>query len=312
MIPWFDIGVALMGLGLAWRAVMTRRVFDSAVAFVVFGLALTIGWVRLDAIDVALTEAAIGSGLTGALLLGAANRLDRAPVREDRPGIFTRILLGLACAGLTGGLAAVVLSLPVMEPRQALAAAENAGATGLLNPVNNALMAFRAIDTLLEKMVLIAVLIGVWSLSTDAAWGRRPGRPLPPPGHGPLTLFARLLPPVGVLVAVHLLWVGADAPGGAFQGATVLASMALLVRMASLGDAPPIGRRALRLIVALGPAAFLGVGLAGMPLAGAPLAYSEAHAKTIILVVEFAMLASIGATLALLVIGPPVRERATA
>lgn len=308
MTFWFDIGIAAIALGLAWRAVVARRSFDSAVAFVIYGLVLTLGWVRLDAVDVALTEAAIGSGLTGALLLGAAHRLDRArPQVEDRPSGPMRLLLGLACVAVTVGLGVVVLMLPEAEPRQAIAAAENAPATGMLNPVTNVLMAFRGFDTLLEKVVLLAGLLGVWSLGRDAAWGGWPGRRLPAGPEGPLTFFARVLPPAGVLIAVHLLWVGADAPGGAFQGATILAAMALLVRMAGLGDAPPVARRWLRGLLVLGPGAFLVAALAGAWLAGAPFAYPQAQAKLVILVVEFAMLVSVAATLTLLVSGPPER-----
>lgn len=307
MTLWLDIGIALVALGLAWRAVVVRRAFDSAVAFVIYGLVLTLGWVRLDAIDVALTEAAIGSGLTGALLLGAAYKLDSAPSDVDRPSGAMRALLAVACAALAAGLAAVVLMLPEAEPRQAIAAAENAPATGMLNPVTNVLMAFRAFDTLLEKVVLLAGLLGVWSLGRDAAWGGCPGQRLPAGPEGPLTFFARILPPMGVLIAVHLLWVGADAPGGAFQGATILAAMALLVRMAGLGDVPPVARRWLRLLLVVGPGAFLAAALAGAWLAGAPFAYPQAQAKAIILVVEFAMLVSVAATLTLLVSGPPER-----
>ena len=54
---------------------MTRAAFTAVVVFVVYGLLVAIAWVRLFAVDVALTEAAIGSGLTGMLLLGAAARL---------------------------------------------------------------------------------------------------------------------------------------------------------------------------------------------------------------------------------------------
>ncbi len=43
--------------------------------FICFGLVMALAWVRLDAPDVALAEAAIGSGLTGALLLAAWARL---------------------------------------------------------------------------------------------------------------------------------------------------------------------------------------------------------------------------------------------
>jgi hypothetical protein len=52
-------------------------------------------------------------------------------------------------------LAAVVVFLPYPAPTLAPAAVENAAATGLSNPVTNVLMAFRAMDTLLEKVVLL-------------------------------------------------------------------------------------------------------------------------------------------------------------
>ena len=67
----------------AWRSlwacwiIVARDSFAAAVGFVAYGLLLTLVWVRLDAIDVALMEGAIGSGLTGALLLRA--RLAFAP-----------------------------------------------------------------------------------------------------------------------------------------------------------------------------------------------------------------------------------------
>ena len=39
------------------------------VLFVVFGLLMTLAWVGLNAPDIALAEAAIGTGLTGILML---------------------------------------------------------------------------------------------------------------------------------------------------------------------------------------------------------------------------------------------------
>ncbi|MFL5282168.1 MAG: NADH-quinone oxidoreductase subunit K [Rhodopila sp.] len=75
-----------------------------------------------------------------------------------------------------------------------------------------------------------------------------------------------MLPPIGIVVAVYTLWVGATEPGGAFQGGAILAAMWILVMLAGLRDAPPIGSRWLRLSVAAGPAAFVAVGLAGFAL----------------------------------------------
>ena len=60
--------------------------------------------------------------------------------------------------------------------------------------------------------------------------------------------------------------------------------MWLLVMMAGLADAPPVGRRWLRLVLIAGPAVFLVVGLGGLWLGDAFLAYPVAYAKPLILI----------------------------
>lgn len=79
LLAWtFD---SLLGLGLlwlAWRALACPDLFRAIVLFVAFGLLMALAWARLDAPDIALAEAAIGAGLTGALLLAALARLNRA------------------------------------------------------------------------------------------------------------------------------------------------------------------------------------------------------------------------------------------
>ncbi len=72
----FDLLLMLTLLWLAWRVLATADLFKSIVLFIAFGLVLALVWVRLDAPDVALAEAAIGAGLTGALLLNALARLE--------------------------------------------------------------------------------------------------------------------------------------------------------------------------------------------------------------------------------------------
>jgi hypothetical protein len=63
----------------------------------------------------------------------------------------------------------------------------------------------------------------------------------------------------------------------------------------------------LRLLLVAGPAVFFAVGFAGFAMAGAFLAYPEAYAKLLILIIEIPLTLSIAATLALLVAGPPER-----
>jgi len=76
LLAWaFD---SLLGIGLlwlAWLALSCSELFKAIVLFVAFGLLMALAWVRLDAPDVALAEAAIGAGLTGALLMAALARL---------------------------------------------------------------------------------------------------------------------------------------------------------------------------------------------------------------------------------------------
>jgi energy-converting hydrogenase B subunit D len=72
----FDAVVAMALVTLAWRVVADRDLFTSIVLFIVFGLVMALAWVRLEAPDIALAEAAIGAGLTGALLLDAVAQFE--------------------------------------------------------------------------------------------------------------------------------------------------------------------------------------------------------------------------------------------
>ncbi|HWJ71743.1 MAG TPA: hydrogenase subunit MbhD domain-containing protein [Kaistia sp.] len=298
-----DLLIAALVIGVALWTVRTRDDFAAIVGFVAYGLLLTLAWARLAAYDVALTEAAIGGGVTGVILLRASIRLK--PVVTVRKPISARILVGLLCAAISAGLSAVVLLPMTPAPSLATEVRAHLAGTGLGNPIAGVLMAYRALDTFLETVVVLLALFGVWSLTPDAAWGGRPVMAGPTAAFGPLPLFGRVLIPVGIVIGIYIVWVGADAPGGKFQGATILAAMWILAMMAGLTKAPPIGRWRLRLLLAAGPIVFVAVGLAGIPLAGAFLAYPEALAKPLILLIEVALTLSIAATLGLLVAGPP-------
>lgn len=80
----FDLLLAAALLWSAAQALTTPDLFRAVVMFIIFGLLMALAWVRLSAPDIALAEAAIGAGLTGALLLDAVGHLrkkqrDRSP-----------------------------------------------------------------------------------------------------------------------------------------------------------------------------------------------------------------------------------------
>jgi energy-converting hydrogenase B subunit D len=81
----FVIDLLLMAgtLVLALMCVVTKDLFKAIVLFVSLGLFVTIVWARLQAWDVAIAEAAIGAGLTGALLLVTWRSLQATTNKAD-------------------------------------------------------------------------------------------------------------------------------------------------------------------------------------------------------------------------------------
>ncbi len=305
----FYAAPALLILALGIYTTVVRDTFSATVGYLAYGLLLTVAWVQLHGVDVALTEAAIGGGLTGMLLVRASAKLRaiEAQARAETPGLRLRLLAGLMAAGVAGALATALLTLPDPAPTLAPEAAANLASTGVGNPITAVLMAYRAMDTMLEAIVLLLALIGVWSLAPDRVWGGRPGPRYNADPDGILAFIARMLPPIGIVVGIYIFWVGADHPGGKFQGATIVAAMWLLTLMAGLTDAPPISRRWVRVLLVAGPVVFIGVGVAGVLLTGTFLAYPEGWAKPMILVIEFALMPSLALTLGLVLAGAPER-----
>lgn len=70
-----DLVLAAALVWTASRALGSEKLLTAIALFVAFGFLMTLVWVRLRAPDVALAEAGIGAGFTGALLLAAIGRL---------------------------------------------------------------------------------------------------------------------------------------------------------------------------------------------------------------------------------------------
>jgi uncharacterized MnhB-related membrane protein len=81
-----DALLALLLLWLALRALVSPVPLEGVIFFIGFGLTLAMVWVRLEVPDIALAEAAIGAGLSGALLLAALAGLRKVAGQGDVPG----------------------------------------------------------------------------------------------------------------------------------------------------------------------------------------------------------------------------------
>lgn len=307
-----DILLASGLLWLAWQVLTSPNLFRAIVLFISFGLLLALAWVRLEAPDVALAEAAIGTGLTGALLLAALAKLPASknnengqPVQKQKKSRRQplRWLAAAIILPIAAGLGFVVLSLPPITAGLSLQVAANLSSSGVSNPVTAVLLNFRAYDTLLEMVVLLLALLGVFSLGEKAVHLETPPGPV-------LDSLTRLLVPILILVTAYLLWVGAHAPGGAFQAGSVLAGAGVLLLLTGWRLPARFSALPLRLALIAGVAVFVVMAFFTLLRQGQLLRYPPAQAGLFIFILELAATISIGITLAALYYGsrPPADQ----
>ncbi|SFB86316.1 multisubunit sodium/proton antiporter, MrpB subunit (TC 2.A.63.1) [Marinospirillum celere] len=279
----FDALLATGVFWLAWQTLFAASLFRGVISFMVFGLLISLVWIRLQAPDIALAEAAIGAGVTGALLLSALGRL------EDTDSPSFRALPWRSSAFWSGGLVLLLMMIWLAWvswelPAPGLAAEveaelDRAGAT---HPVTAVLLNLRGFDTLLEVAVMLSAVIFIWSLGEAVV-------PEAPKAHLPgLPALATLLHPIFLLVAIYLLWQGAHAPGGAFPAGAVLGAGGILTLLAGGVHwmQQEDHQRLLRLLLVAGLALFLLLALGGLAATGVFYQLPVAWAGALILLVE--------------------------
>lgn len=299
----FDVLLAAGLLYVAWRALGVRDSFTAVVLFIAFGLLMALCWVRLDAPDIALAEAAIGAGLTGALLLDALGHVsggdgEARDVDEDDPPAASRMQRGVIGALSLGAGATVAAGLWFLpQPAADIQApiTEALDAHPVSNAVTAVLLDLRAYDTFLEMGVLALAALGALMLR---ATGPAPGQALPPARTSRLLPgVAGVLVPFMILAAVYLYWAGTGRSGGAFPAGALLAAAGVLLfltgadRLAAQDDAR------WRAVLGLGLAAFLVAGLAAVLGGAGFLGWPDGWTYLGILLLEGVLTLAIGGML---------------
>lgn len=279
---------------LAFRVLVTHDLRKAVVLFTAIGLLSALAWARLAAPDVALVEAAVGAGLTGALLMSALGW-----VRSERSAQVSAparaVLAALLCA-VGAGIVFAVFKLPPESTGLTAEVSAQMPRSGVGHPVTAVLLNFRGYDTLLEIAVLLAAAAGVAvTQGRVSAVGKQ--------GAGNdqksllLLVLARLLTPGIILVAGYLLWRGSDAPGGAFQAGAILGGGAILLLLARIIRPEALTGPLATVALLMGPAVFVAVAVGPLFLGLELLEYPPAWAGALILTIEAALTLSIAVVL---------------
>jgi multicomponent Na+:H+ antiporter subunit B len=172
------IHVLLTAMGAVVIALaVTRNLFSVVVLASIYSFLMATTLVALDAVDVAMTEAAVGAGVSTVLVLGALHLVDS---REAKP-LHRPVLPLLASLAVGGVLAYGFLGLPAFSDPQAPIHTHVAprylqagpAETGVPNIVTAVLASYRGYDTLGETVVVFTAGAGVIALLRRRRDGRR-------------------------------------------------------------------------------------------------------------------------------------------
>jgi multisubunit Na+/H+ antiporter MnhB subunit len=297
------LGAAIVWL--AWSALHGSDLFRCVILFMAFGLLMALMWARLGAPDIALAEAAIGAGLSGALLISAVARLrpeaNRGDVVEAVEAAATSRSAALRVGAVIAAAGVAVIGL-LAAWRLDPSAGDLSGVlesrleqSGVGHPVTAVLLNFRAYDTWLEVVVLLAALVAVQAgIAGGVRLPDQPGR-----GSGALLPgVVRLLLPMMVLTGGYFLWQGTSAPGGAFQAGAVIGSAGVLAILAGKWTVDFARSTVLRLAASAGAFAFLLAAADSAVRGRSFLQLPPEAASLVILLLEVAVTISIALTLA--------------
>ena len=274
------IDIVLLGLLMITGFAIVRMKSLLAVAMLtsIYSLLSASLFVVLNAVDVALTEAAIGAGISTILMLAAvALTSDEEKAPRHTPLLPLVVVIATGAALIYGTLDMPHYGDPAAPVHRHVAQTylhDTPEDIGVPNVVTSVLASYRGYDTLGEVTVIFTAGIGVLALLGYHT--RR--RNIQGPGIRRLVVLrviAKLFFPLILLFALYVLFHGDYGPGGGFQAGVIFATGFILYALAfGLGNAQRvIPHQLLRIMAAVGVLIYAAVGIEGMLLGGKFLEY---------------------------------------
>jgi len=263
--------------------VRIRNLFAAVMLSGIFSLLLAANFFLLDAADVALTEAAVGAGISTVLFLGAlAMTAETEHSRSTNRGIAKIVTATILLALIYAAFDEPSFGDPAAPIHQHVAPwylETTREAIDIPNVVTAVLGSFRGYDTLGEVFVVFTAGIGVLFMLGARSGG--PKRAIPEQTEGLRhyqvpRIVGRMLIPFILLFALYVQFHGEYSPGGGFQAGAIFAAAMILYALLE-GEKRALHALPQKLLVFLiagGALLYGGVGVVTMLLGGNFLDYS--------------------------------------
>jgi len=271
----------------AVATVVSRNLFVASMWFGIFSLMMASNFFILDAADVALTEAAVGAGVSTVLFMGALSlTAEHEHVREKfrwAPLVMLALLFAVLFAASFDQPRLGDPLAPVHQHVAPFYLSETPRLIDIPNVVTAVLASFRGYDTLGEVLVVFTAGIGVLSVL-----GFRPKKKQRLSGdvmaekirgvqhHAILRVVGKLIIPLLMLFGLLVQFHGKYTPGGGFSAGALFAAAVMLYGILEGADrsAKAMPQDWMLRLAALGATLYTGVGIACMLLGGAFLDYN--------------------------------------
>jgi len=158
--------LALLG-AITLGIVRVRGLFAAVVLLGIYSLLMATLFVLLDAVDVAMTEAAVGAGVSTVFFLGALSLTDTVEAPGPRRQVLPLLVALVTAGALLWGLSDLPQFGSPEQPIHKQGApylARSLSDTGIANVVSAVLASYRGFDTLGETTVVFTAGIGILAL----------------------------------------------------------------------------------------------------------------------------------------------------
>jgi multisubunit Na+/H+ antiporter MnhB subunit len=236
-----DIFLSVALLWLAYEVCSNNDTFRSVIMYIAFGIVMSVTWLRLGTLDIALVEAAVGAGVMGILLVEGVSYfkakkiyvLDRDLylymdiydivskrdiVLKKRVSyfLFFVAIVFTVYSTVAGGkhtpLAQYLIDTKLFE-------------TGVDSKITAVLLNFRGYDTLLETTVMMIALTGGYILSRS-----KEHKYFLTEDANPIFIhYVQIVFPLGFVFAIYIFYAGEYGSGGAFQSASIMCGVFVLL-----------------------------------------------------------------------------------